>query len=150
MQINRSTLAEHLNVFSPLWRLGSMPIENGIPVDRSRIIGHLMPFSGGWPFGAVPTDDPSKLIAMWGEELNRQAATIAYLNDFRVLADRDGGLHPAAVLHAPPGDVRAAAGSAIRRHGTGFEGPRDGRPRRRSSWCVRSWARISAWPRAPC
>ena len=23
---------------------------------------------------------------MWGEELNRQAATIAYLNDFRVLA----------------------------------------------------------------
>ena len=25
-------------------------------------------------------------MAMWGEELNRQAATIAYLNDFRVLA----------------------------------------------------------------
>ena len=73
-------------MFSPLWRLGSIPIENGIPVDRSRIIGHLMPFGGSWPFGAVPTDDPSKLIAMWGEELNRQAATIAYLNDFRVLA----------------------------------------------------------------
>jgi DHA2 family multidrug resistance protein len=86
VQINRSTLAEHLNVFSPLWRLGSIPVENGIPVDRSRIIGHLMPFGGSWPFGAVPTDDPSKLIAMWGEELNRQAATIAYLNDFRVLA----------------------------------------------------------------
>jgi MFS transporter, DHA2 family, multidrug resistance protein len=86
VQINRSALAEHLNVFSPFWRLGSIPVENGIPVERSRIIGHLMPFGGSWPFGAVPTDDPSKLIAMWGEELNRQAATIAYLNDFRVLA----------------------------------------------------------------
>ena len=86
IQINRSGLAEHLSVFNPLWRLGYVPIENGLPVDRSRIISHLMPFGGAWPFGSVPTDDPSKLIGMWGEELNRQAATIAYLNDFRVLA----------------------------------------------------------------
>jgi DHA2 family multidrug resistance protein len=43
-----------------------------------------MPFSGTWPFG--PIDETTKMIAMWGEELNRQAAMVAYLNDFRVLA----------------------------------------------------------------
>ena len=85
-QINRSVLAEHLTPFSPLWRFGTTPIENGIPVDRSRIITHMTPFGGGWPYGSVPIDDPSKLIGIWGEELNRQASMIAYLNDFRVLA----------------------------------------------------------------
>jgi len=86
IQINRSTLAEYLTPFSPLWRFATTPIEHGIPVDRSRIVGYMTPFGGGYPFGSVPTDDPSRLIFMWGEELNRQAATIAYLNDFRVLA----------------------------------------------------------------
>jgi len=86
VQINRSVMAEHLTPFSPFWRLANTPIEHGIPVDRSRIIDYLTPLMGGFPFGAVPTDDPSKLIGMWAEELNRQAATIAYLNDFRVLA----------------------------------------------------------------
>jgi DHA2 family multidrug resistance protein len=85
-QINRSVLSEHLTVFSPLWRFATTPIEHGIPVDRARIIQHMMPFGGGWPFGSVPIDDPSRLIAIWSEELNRQAASIAYLNDFRVLA----------------------------------------------------------------
>src|SRR6266850_2454581 len=85
-QVNRSALAEHLTPFSPLWRFGTTPIENGIPVDRSRIITHMTPFGGGWPYGSVPVDDPSKLIGIWSEELNRQASMIAYLNDFRVLA----------------------------------------------------------------
>ena len=85
-QVNRSVLAEHLTPFSPLWRFGTTPIENGIPVDRARIVTHMTPFGGGWPYGSVPVDDPSKLIGMWGEELNRQASMIAYLNDFRVLA----------------------------------------------------------------
>src|SRR5882757_9773091 len=85
-QVNRSVLAEHLTPFSPLWRFGTTPIENGIPVDRARITAHMTPFGGGWPYGSVPVDDPSKLIGMWGEELNRQASMIAYLNDFRVLA----------------------------------------------------------------
>jgi DHA2 family multidrug resistance protein len=85
-QINRSTLAEHLTPFNPLWRFGTTPIENGIPVDRSKIVTHMTPFGGGWPYGSVPVDDPSKLIGMWSEELNRQASMIAYLNDFRVLA----------------------------------------------------------------
>jgi len=85
-QINRAVLSEHMTVFSPLWRFGTTPIEHGIPVDRARIIQHMMPFGGGWPFGSVPIDDPSRLVAVWSEELNRQAASIAYLNDFRVLA----------------------------------------------------------------
>ena len=85
-QINRSTLAEYLTPFSPLWRFGTTPIENGIPVDRARITAHMTPFGGAWPYGALPTDDFMKLTAMWAEELNRQASMIAYLNDFRVLA----------------------------------------------------------------
>jgi DHA2 family multidrug resistance protein len=86
IQINRSEIAEHLTPFSPHWRLASIPVQNGIPVDRSRIVDYLTPLTGGFPFGAVPTDDPNKMIGLWAEELNRQAATIAYLNDFRVLA----------------------------------------------------------------
>jgi DHA2 family multidrug resistance protein len=86
IQINRSQMAEHLTVFSPFWRFATTPTEHGIPVDRSRLIEYFTPLMGGFPFGSLPTDDPSKLIGMWAEELTRQAATIAYLNDFRVLA----------------------------------------------------------------
>jgi MFS transporter, DHA2 family, multidrug resistance protein len=86
IQINRSVIAESLTPFSALWRFGTTPIENGVLVDRSRLLSYMTPFGGGWPFGSVPTDDFSKLVAMWGEELNRQASMIAYLNDFRVLA----------------------------------------------------------------
>ncbi|SKA39166.1 MFS transporter, DHA2 family, multidrug resistance protein [Enhydrobacter aerosaccus] len=85
IQISRSEMAEHLTAFNPFWRLGTTPMEHGIPVDRSRLLDYMMPFGGSWPFGLVPTDDPSKLVAMWSEELTRQAATIAYLNDFRIL-----------------------------------------------------------------
>ena len=85
-QINRSKLAEHLTPFNPLWRFGTTPVENGVLVDRARLTAHMTPFGGGWPYGSLPVDDPSKLIGMWGEELNRQASMIAYLNDFRVLA----------------------------------------------------------------
>jgi DHA2 family multidrug resistance protein len=86
VQINRSEMAEHLTPFSPFWRLANVPIQNGVPIDRARLIDYWTPLMGGFPFGSVPTDDPNKLIGMWTEELNRQAATIAYLNDFRVLA----------------------------------------------------------------
>jgi DHA2 family multidrug resistance protein len=73
-------------VFSPHWRLGSIPMQNGVPISRERLIDYWTPLTGGFPFGSVPTDDPNKLIGMWSEELSRQAATVAYLNDFRVLA----------------------------------------------------------------
>ena len=84
--ITGEPLRETADGFVNAARTRHYPIENGIPVDRSRIISHLMPFNGAWPYGVVPTDDPNKLIGMWTEELNRQAATIGYLNDFRVLA----------------------------------------------------------------
>ena len=87
VQINRSQMAESLTVFSPYWRLATTPIANGgIPVDRSRLIDYWTPMMGGFPYGSVPTDDPNKVIGMWAEELTRQAAAVAYLNDFRVLA----------------------------------------------------------------
>jgi MFS transporter, DHA2 family, multidrug resistance protein len=86
VQINRSEIAEHLTPFNPFWRLASIPTQNGVPIDRARIVDYIAPLTGGFPFGALPTDDPNKLIGLWSEELNRQAATIAYLNDFRVLA----------------------------------------------------------------
>src|SRR3954464_1244616 len=60
IQINRSVLAEHLTPFNPLWRLGTTPIVNGLPVSRERLIDYWMPMSGAFPFGSVPTDDPSK------------------------------------------------------------------------------------------
>jgi DHA2 family multidrug resistance protein len=86
VQINRSEIAEHLTPFNPFWRLANIPMQNGAPISRERLIDHWMPMTGGFPFGSLPTDDPNKLIGMWAEELNRQAAAIAYLNDFRVLA----------------------------------------------------------------
>jgi DHA2 family multidrug resistance protein len=86
VQINRSEISEHLTPFSPFWRLANVPMQNGLPISRERLIDHWMPMTGGFPFGSLPTDDPNKLIGMWTEELNRQAAAIAYLNDFRVLA----------------------------------------------------------------
>jgi DHA2 family multidrug resistance protein len=87
VQVNRSQMAESLTVFSPYWRLATTPIANGgIPVDRSRLIDYWTPMMGGFPYGSLPTDDPNKVIGMWAEELTRQAAAVAYLNDFRVLA----------------------------------------------------------------
>jgi DHA2 family multidrug resistance protein len=87
VQINRSQMAESLTVFSPFWRLATTPVDQtGVLVDRSRLIDYWTPLMGGFPYGSVPTDDPNKLIGMWTEELTRQASTVAYLNDFRVLA----------------------------------------------------------------
>ena len=84
-QSNRSAIAEAMSVFNPLWRFGTTPMEHGIPVDRSRIISHMMPFGGSFPYGAVPTDDPAKIVAMWGEEMVRQASMMAYMMDFHVM-----------------------------------------------------------------
>ncbi len=86
IQINRSEMAEHLTPFNPFWRYAYIPMQNGVPISRERLIDYWSPLTGGFPFGSVPTDDPNKLIGMWSEELSRQASTVAYLNDFRVLA----------------------------------------------------------------
>jgi len=86
VQVNRSEIAEHLTPFNPFWRFAYVPMQNGVPISRERLIEHWTPLMGGFPYGSVPTDDPNKLIGMWADELTRQAATIAYLNDFRLLA----------------------------------------------------------------
>jgi DHA2 family multidrug resistance protein len=86
VQINRSEMAEQLTPFNPHWRLAYVPMQNGVPISRERLIDYWTPLTSGFPFGSVPTDDPNKLLGMWSEELTRQASTVAYLNDFRVLA----------------------------------------------------------------
>ncbi len=86
IQTNHSEIVANLSPFNRLWLLGGTPMENGVPVDRAHILSHLLPFASGFPYGSVPTDDIPRLVAMWGAEVNRQAATIAYLDDFRVLA----------------------------------------------------------------
>ena len=125
----------------------------------------MTPFGGGR--GSVPVDDPSKLIGMWSEELNRQASMIAYLNDFRVLAVAAVVFIPLFFMRrqARMRDRRAAdTGSArvgltlcrsaepatdIRRHGTSLQG-RATAAAAPSIWCARSLARISAWPPLSC
>ena len=53
--------------------------------NRADLVSHFTPYSAGWPFGrVVPSSDPTTL-AIWDGEINRQAATIGYLNDFRVM-----------------------------------------------------------------
>src|SRR5258708_37405019 len=76
-QINRSTLAEYLTPFSPLWRYGTSPVENGVLVVLARLTTHMTPFGCGWPYGAVAVDDASMLIGMWIGELGRHASMIA-------------------------------------------------------------------------
>ena len=86
IQINRSEMAEHLTVFSPLWRLGTTPIENGIPVDRSRLIDYMTPFDGRLPvrLGADRRSQQADRHVDRGAQ--PPGLDVAYLNDFRVLA----------------------------------------------------------------
>jgi len=53
--------------------------------NRSEMAEHLTPWSGGWPFGSSMPGAESTLLHVWDLELNRQAAMIGYLNDFRVM-----------------------------------------------------------------
>ena len=90
IQINRSEMAEHLTVFSPLWRLGTMPMQHGMPVEP-RAADRLL------------DADRRRLPVRLGADRRSQQADrhvgrgaqppglrpIAYLNDFRVLAVAD-------------------------------------------------------------
>ena len=53
--------------------------------NRSELVGQFHPFSGGWPFGTTMPGADSTLLAVWDMEINRQAAMIGYLNDFRAM-----------------------------------------------------------------
>ena len=53
--------------------------------NRSGLVEGLNPFSPSWPFGMAMPDATSQLLAVWDGEINRQAAMVGYLNDFRAM-----------------------------------------------------------------
>ena len=53
--------------------------------NRAELVGQLTPYSAGWPFGRVMPGPDSQMLAVWDAEINRQAAMIGYLNDFRAM-----------------------------------------------------------------
>lgn len=53
--------------------------------NRAELVGQLTPYSAGWPFGRVMPGSDSAMLAVWDAEINRQAAMIGYLNDFRLM-----------------------------------------------------------------
>ncbi len=53
--------------------------------NRSEMVETLNPWSGGWPFGNTLPGAASQALAIWDIEINRQAAMIGYLNDFRAM-----------------------------------------------------------------
>ncbi|HYX03307.1 MAG TPA: DHA2 family efflux MFS transporter permease subunit [Reyranella sp.] len=53
--------------------------------NRAELVGQLTPYSAGWPFGRIMPGPDSQMLAVWDAEINRQAAMIGYLNDFRAM-----------------------------------------------------------------
>jgi DHA2 family multidrug resistance protein len=54
--------------------------------NRADLVSHFTPYNLGWPFGKViPAAADPAMLAIWDGEINRQAAMIGYLNDFRVM-----------------------------------------------------------------
>ncbi len=53
--------------------------------NRAELVETLTPFHAGWPFGSLMPDGSTQLLAVWDAEINRQAAMIGYLNDFRAM-----------------------------------------------------------------
>jgi len=60
-------------------------LERNTQANRSGLVEGLTPFSPAWPFGATMPDANSQMLAVWDGEINRQAAMIGYLNDFRAM-----------------------------------------------------------------
>jgi len=54
--------------------------------NRAELVGQLTPYSAGWPFGRIMPGADSQMLAVWDAEINRQAAMIGYLNDFRAMS----------------------------------------------------------------
>jgi DHA2 family multidrug resistance protein len=53
--------------------------------NRAELVSQLTPYSAGWPFGRLMPGSDSQMLAVWDAEINRQAAMIGYLNDFRAM-----------------------------------------------------------------
>jgi MFS transporter, DHA2 family, multidrug resistance protein len=98
-QINRSVLAEHLTPFSPLWRFGTTPLQDHHAHDAVRRRLAVRLGAGRRPLEADRNlergTQPPGVDDRLPQRLPRARG-------------RGGGLHPAALLHAPPGAVCAA------------------------------------------
>ncbi|MDP2333595.1 MAG: DHA2 family efflux MFS transporter permease subunit [Reyranella sp.] len=53
--------------------------------NRADIVEKFTPFHPGWPLDRTLHGVDPGLLAVWDTEINRQAALIGYLNDFRVM-----------------------------------------------------------------
>lgn len=53
--------------------------------NRADIVEKFTPFHPGWPLGHSATGVDATMLAVWEAEINRQAALIGYLNDFRIM-----------------------------------------------------------------
>lgn len=53
--------------------------------NRADIVEKFTPFHPGWPLGRTLHGADPGLLAVWDAEINRQAALIGYLNDFRIM-----------------------------------------------------------------
>jgi DHA2 family multidrug resistance protein len=53
--------------------------------NRADIVEKFTPFHPGWPLGRTLHGTDPGLLAVWDAEINRQAALIGYLNDFRIM-----------------------------------------------------------------
>ena len=78
------------------------------------------------------------------------AFLIGYLNDFRVMMICSLVLIPLLFLMRRPALIAARSPRYTAAWDELRKAARSPRPRLRSSWCGRSWARTSAWRRAPC
>ena len=53
--------------------------------NRAGLAEALTPFNANTLLGTTPTIAAPQMLAIWDGEINRQAATIGYLNDFRAM-----------------------------------------------------------------
>jgi DHA2 family multidrug resistance protein len=53
--------------------------------NRADLVEKLTPFNPAWPLGRTMPGADSTMLAVWEAEINRQAALIGYLNDFRIM-----------------------------------------------------------------
>ena len=60
-------------------------LERNTRANRAELVEVFTPFHGGWPFGTATPGFNAQLLAIWDNEMTRQAAMIGYINDFRVM-----------------------------------------------------------------
>ena len=75
--------------------------------NRADIVERFTPFHPGWPLGSRAAGVDPTMLAIWDNEITRQAALIGYLNDFRVMMICTLMLIPLLVLMRRPALIPA-------------------------------------------